>query len=101
MSRGRRPPRFFPLLLLTALLAQTVASTAMLTADDGSLAGRRHMLDLAMPNEGSTIRSTNSMSSMSTKYSTDARIAGVVLTAGGINTNGQLRRRSHNRRSLK
>ena len=36
------------------------------------------MLDLVMPNEGSTIRSTNSMTSMSTKYSTNARIAGVV-----------------------
>ena len=36
------------------------------------------MLDLMMPNEGSTIRSTNSMSSTSAKYSINARIAGVV-----------------------
>ena len=52
MSRGRRPSRIFALLLLTALLAQIVTSTAMLTADDGSLAGAVHSSVLLRFNVG-------------------------------------------------
>ena len=40
MSGDRRPIRLFALLLLTTLFAQTVTSTAMLSADNDSLAVR-------------------------------------------------------------